>query len=616
LNDRLRADARSLPFIAAAVVLFGILLHGDADLTQAATFAAIDAVPAIGLSLLLGNVAQISLGQAGFFGIGAYALGVLTTLGQPPGMPPWLAFGLGTGAGTLLAAAFGLLLGLIALRFRGHYLAMATLAFGLIAAAAFRESPLLGGAGGIQNIPFPQFGPLTLAGGPAFWYAWAMVALAAWLATNLLRGQSGWAFEAIRNDELAAEAIGVPTRRYKIAAFTFAGGLAGFAGSFYSAYLGTIDPSAVGVSLSIDFLLMVVLGGAGGVSGAILGAALIGVANVYGHQLENWRPVIYGCLVILVVVFFPQGLAGLVRRPHPREEARPDGEEARPDGDTALARRQTVLAPARAMPSRPPACAPAAEPGCWLAVEGLSKSFGGLVAVDEVSFALQTGTLSSLIGPNGAGKTTLFNAVCGIGGVTAGRILVADRDVTAWRPHRIAALRVGRSFQNARLFGDMTVLENVAAGAFVLEGATLGADLLGLPVSRRCVRAARERAAAVVGRLGLEPLAGSYARDLAFGDRRRVELARALAAGPRLLLLDEPAAGLNAAERARLRDDLLALRAQGLTLLLIEHDMRLVMEISDRVMVLDFGKLIADGAPQAVRRDPRVVSAYLGASSA
>ncbi|MFZ1125077.1 MAG: branched-chain amino acid ABC transporter ATP-binding protein/permease [Candidatus Baltobacteraceae bacterium] len=600
MRDRLRADARLLPFIAAAVAVFGVLLRGDANLMQAATFAAIDAVPAIGLSLLLGNVAQISLGQAGFFGIGAYTLGLLTTLGEPPGMPPWLAFALGTGAGTLLAAAFGLLLGVIALRFRGHYLAMATLAFGLIAAGVFRESPQLGGAGGIQNIPFPQLGPLTIAGGAAFWYAWAMVALAAWLATNLLRGQSGWAFEAIRNDELAAEAIGVPTRRYKIAAFTFAGGLAGFAGSFYSAYLGTIDPSAVGVSLSIDFLLMVVLGGAGGVAGAIMGATLIGVANVYGHELENWRPVIYGVLVIVVVVFFPNGLAGLVRRPRRRTGARVNGA-------AALARTQL---------SAPSAPAQAAEPACWLAVENVSKTFGGLVAVDGVSFALRSGTLSSLIGPNGAGKTTLFNAVCGIGKVDAGRVLVAGRDVTAWRPHRIAGLRVGRSFQNARLFGDMTVLENVAAGAFVLEGATIGADLFGLPASRRCVRAARERAAAVVASLGLEPLAGICAKDLAFGDRRRVELARALAAGPRLLLLDEPAAGLNAAERARLRDDLLALRARGLTLLLIEHDMRLVMEVSDRVMVLDFGRLIADGAPQAVREDPRVVAAYLGTASA
>ncbi len=211
-------------------------------------------------------------------------------------------------------------------------------------AALTRPQP----AGGIQNIPFPQLGPLTIAGGAAFWYAWAMVALAAWLATNLLRGQSGWAFEAIRNDELAAEAIGVPTRRYKIAAFTFAGGLAGFAGSFYSAYLGTIDPSAVGVSLSIDFLLMVVLGGAGGVAGAIMGATLIGVANVYGHELENWRPVIYGVLVIVVVVFFPNGLAGLVRRPRRRTGARVNGA-------AALARTQLSAPSAPAQAASPPA---------------------------------------------------------------------------------------------------------------------------------------------------------------------------------------------------------------------------------------------------------------------
>jgi branched-chain amino acid transport system ATP-binding protein len=256
--------------------------------------------------------------------------------------------------------------------------------------------------------------------------------------------------------------------------------------------------------------------------------------------------------------------------------------------------------------------APAAVP---LAVRHVVKRFGGLVALDDVSFALEPGTLTSLIGPNGAGKTTLFNAICGIGGVTSGGIEVAGQDVTGWQPHRVAALGVGRTFQNARLFGEMTVLENVIAGALRSERGSFAGDLLGLAATRRAERAATERARATLVRLGLEHLAGVVAHQLPFGDRRRVELARALAAHPWLLLVDEPAAGLNAHERAVLHDDLLALRDAGTTLLLVEHDMPLVMAISQRSVVLDFGRVIADGDGPTVRANPAVVAAYLGSAS-
>ena len=590
MTARLRADARLLPVLAAIVVAFGAFaqLTGNATFAQAGTYAGIYAIAAIGLSILLGNVNQISVGQAGFFGIGAYAVAYGTT---SLGWPFWPAALLGVGA----AALIGLGVGFVALRFRGHYLAVATLAFGLIVVGCFHETRALGGAEGIGDVPYARLGALSLSGGAAYWFAWIVALLVAALSLNLLRGRTGRAFEAIRNDELAAEVTGVPTRRYKIFAFAYAGALAGLAGGIYAAYLGIVVSDAVSVALSIDLLLMVVLGGRGGVCGALLGAALIGFLDIAGHQYENWREVAYGALVILVVIVAPGGIAGLVRRVPRRAVLAP--------------------APARTTPAAAPAPRSFASDTAPLAIAGVTKRFGGLVALDGVSFALQPATLTSLIGPNGAGKTTLFNAICGIGRLSAGSVAVGGVDVSGWQPHRIAALGVGRTFQNARLFGEMTVLENVAAGAFRVGRSDAASDLLALPRSRRERRDANERAWATLARLGLEGVAQTPARELAFGVRRRVELARAVAADPWLLLVDEPAAGLNAAERATLHDDLLALRGAGTTLLLIEHDMRLVMAISDRVMVLEFGRTIADGSATAVRDDPAVIEAYLGTAS-
>ncbi len=562
--------------IACAVlaIAFGVLARGNAALMQAGTFVAIFAPAAIGVSLLLGNVDQISVGQAGFVGIGAYAVGFLTV---DAGWPFWPA----ALAGIAVAAVVGAVLGFIALRFRGHYLAMATLAFGLIAVGTFHASPLLGRASGITNIPYAQLGSIAISGGAAYWFAWIVAFAAALLTTALLRARSGRAFEAIRNDEMAAEATGVPTRRYKVLAFAYAGALAAVAGAMFAAFLGLVNPEAVGIAMSVDLLLMVVLGGSGLVSGALLGAALIGFLNVVGHQYDNWREVGYGALVIGFVVFAPRGILGSVR-----------------DVAARVARRDRRTLPAvattHAAVAFPAVRAPEGEP---LVVRGVTTRFGGLTALDDVSFALRPGTLTSLIGPNGAGKTTLFNAICGIGRVTSGAVVIGGVAVAGMRPHRIAALGVGRTFQNARLFDEMTVVENVAAAIRARRGAVYA------------------HASAMLERLGLDHLCDVAAKDLAFGDRRRVELARAAAAEPWLLLADEPAAGLNDAERRRLHSDLVALRDAGTTVLLIEHDMRLVMAISERVIVLNFGRLIADGDVATVRADAAVVAAYLGTAS-
>jgi ABC-type branched-subunit amino acid transport system ATPase component/ABC-type branched-subunit amino acid transport system permease subunit len=578
LKRRLRVDLRLQIAFAVLVILFGILRAHDTTMIQAATFGALYAIVAIGLSLLLGNVNLISIGQAGFFAIGAYSVAYLTASATwPPGVSPGMQFVLATVCGVLISGIMGLALGIISLRFAGPYLAMATLAFGAIVVGLLRYAPAFGGVSGISNIPFPQFGPIALSGPNAYWYAWFLVALAAASTTALLRSRIGRAFEAIRNDPLAAEVAGIPVRRYTIGVFAFAGVLAGLAGTFYASFLGLVVPDAVGVNVSIDVLLMVILGGSGTVSGAILGALIIAFSNLYGHSYENLRPILYGVAVIAVAIALPHGLVGLLWN-RPNTKARGEREE-------------DASAPAALPAAAPPPSAP------WLEVRGISKRFGGLLAVNNVSFALQNGTITALIGPNGAGKTTLFNAICGVVRSDEGDVLIGAKNVSGWQPHRIAGLGAARSFQNARLFGDMTVAENIAIGAFA------------------STRVDARDIAAVAAEFSVGHLRDTPARDLAFGDRRLVELARAVAGRPGLLLLDEPAAGLNASEREQLRRDIIGLRDRGMTVLIIEHDMQLVMDISDRVIVLEFGSLIADGAPNEVQSNPAVIEAYLGAAS-
>ncbi|TAM61158.1 branched-chain amino acid ABC transporter ATP-binding protein/permease [bacterium] len=587
--ERLGRDVRALPVLALAVVVYGMAAHGSAFALQVGTYAAIFAVGALGLSLLLGNSAQISLGQAGFFALGAYAVAWLTTNAGWGFIPAAVV-------GVFAATCVGVGVGLIALRFAGHYLAMATLAFGLIVYGVFSQLDAFGGVNGITDIPPLDVFRYPLSNVAAYWFAWLVAALAAWTTWNLLRSRTGRAFAALSGDPLAAQVAGVPVKRYKLLAFAYAGALAGLSGALYAGYLGLVIPTAMGVQLSIDFLLMAVLGGSGNISGAVIGAALVAGLDVAGHAWENWRPVAYGVLVVCVVIFFPGGIAGLYVRRRRR---------ARPTESGAEVPRAGAHSAGRVTP--PSAQSP-------LCVEHVGKRFGGLVAVRDVSFALEAGRLTSLIGPNGAGKTTLFNAISGVSAPSAGEIRIGGHAVAGWPAHRIAALGVGRSFQNARLFADLTVLENVVLGAFRCERAGFAADLLALRTARRSEREVLERAWATLRELGLESRAGVYARDLAFGERRRVELARAVVSEPWLLLLDEPAAGLNAQERGRLRRDVLTLRERGVTMLLIEHDMRLVMSISDRVLVLNFGELIADGTPAAVRDDPAVIAAYLGAA--
>ena len=481
---RLRADARALPVLALIVAIFGFTAARNATYAQAGTYAAIYAIAAIGLSLLLGNVKQISIGQAGFFGIGAYAVAYLTSTLNWPFWPAAII-------GVLAATLVGFGVGFVALRFRGHYLAMATLSFGLIVVGLLHESKLLGGASGISSIPYASIGSLSLSGYTAYWFVWAVALLAALLTLNLLRGRTGRAFETIRNDELAAEVVGVATQRYKILAFAYAGALAGLSGAIYAAFLGLIVPDAVGAALSIDFLLMVVLGGQGGVSGALIGAALIGFLDISGHAYENWREVAYGALVIIVVIAAPGGVIGLFRRT--KREAR-----------AALS---VTTLPVVAAPVRPP------NGDAPLVVRDVTKRFGGLTAVDAVNFTLERGSLTSLIGPNGAGKTTLFRMITGQEHPDGGALRVGDTVKLGYVDQSRDSLDAAKS-----------VWEEISGGTDVIY---LGKRAV---PSRAYVGAFNFKGSDQQKKVGI----------LSGGERNRVHLAKMLKSESNVILLDEP----------------------------------------------------------------------------
>ena len=539
-----------------------------------------------GLNVLAGLTGQISLGHAGLYAIGAYAAALGATrlgLGLVTALP--LAIGLGAAVGTVLALA--------ALRLSGPYLAMVTIAFGIIVEGALVEwVALTGGPGGIFDIPRPSVAgvPLALRG---YYFVVALAAAAALAMTgNLMRSAWGRAFLAVKGSELAAESLGLSAYRVRTAAFTLSAAFAGAGGGLFAFLNGYLSPDSFTLQSSILFLLIVLLGGLGTLAGPLVGASVLVLLPELLRQLADYRLILYGSLLLLSVYFLPRGVVGALapRRawtPREAEDEASSLEAARPstqaDGGSA------VLA------------------SVVLELEGVGRAYGGVVAVAEVSFAVRAATVHSLIGPNGAGKTTIVNLVSGFAGVDRGRITLFGERVEGRAPAAIARRGLVRTFQTPQLFDELSVLDNVRVGAAGQRLGSLGLALLG--AGRRQADA---RAVASLEVVGLGAWAAAPAAVLPFGHRRRLEIARALAADARVLVLDEPAAGLSPAEIEALDALLARLRADGLTVMLVEHHVDLVMAISDRVTVLDEGRVIADGAPAAVQRDPAVVAAYLG----
>ena len=561
--------AAALPLLPFVVKINPYILN---IFMQAATYA----VAVLGMTVVLGYTGQIHLGQAAFFGIGAYsvALGTLVL-----GLNFWLALLLGI----VLASLAGFILGLTTLRVGGHYLAMVTISFQVIFDLILTNwIGVTRGPDGISGIGRPSLFGYTLADDKAYLVFCVLVLYLVifgvwWLPKTRL----GRAMQAVRENEMAAEVSGVATLVVKVVAFTLCSALGAVGGALYAAGFAYISPDNFSFKISIEFLTMTLLGGSQSPFGGALGTVLLILLPEWLRFLKEIYMAAYGLAVILIMVFMPEGIWGIVARAW---------------------RRLRPLRPLAHGPVEPfKLDFPLTDTAPVLQLVNVQKHFGGVRAVDGIDIEVARGTVHALIGPNGSGKTTTLNVLNGIYRPTAGQIIVDGKDLTHTSPHVRAGHGVGRTFQNIRLFPALSALENVMIGAQRAHN----------PIERS-ESALRRRALSTLDFVGLLDRADRVVRSLPYGHQRLVEIARSLAGSPTLLLLDEPAAGLNQTEKQELVKLLKRLRGHGITIFLIEHDMGLIVQVSDRISVLNFGRKIAEGTPDEVLRHPDVIAAYLG----
>jgi branched-chain amino acid transport system permease protein len=545
---------------------------------------------ALGLVLLTGIGGLVSFGQASFMGIGAYATAWLTAR---MGYSPWLGLCLALAATGIVAAV----LGGVTLRLQGHFLSLSTIAWGLAIYFAFGNIEGLGQYNGITSVPPISFGSIALERSDEIYYLiWGALLLAMLLSRNLLDSRAGRAMRALRGGEAMVESLGINAFRTRLVIFVVAALLAAIAGWLYAHMNRIVSPTPFDVTMSIEYLMMAMVGGSGYLLGAVVGAGLL---TLMKNAVQDYLPliapgasgrleiVVFSILFILFLQYARDGIVPFVARwlPEPKRAAPPE----------------VPPLPRRAQP---------APGGSLLRVESAVRRFGGLIAVNDVSFEIRAGEILGLIGPNGAGKTTMFNLITGALRATSGRVMFADKDITHASAHKIARGGIARTFQHVKLRPKMSLLDNVLLGAY---GRTRAGFLSGaLRLDRTEERRARHESMKQLDRVGLGARPYDLAGNLPLGNQRILEIARALAADPILLVLDEPAAGLRRPEKLALADLLRTLRAEGLTILLVEHDMDFVMGLVDRIVVMDFGCKLCEGAPEAVRTDARVQEAYLG----